>query len=282
MTPRTLCLTCATIFSLMFAAAEAREPSLLANVDTNSPDRVFSLSRTLREISGLTSAGPSSVYAHNDEYAIVHEISLETGAIIRSFAFGKPTARGDFEGIARSGEFIYLISSDGKLHEARPAKHRERATYNIYDTGLGEKCEIEGIAADHSPGEFFFLCKRSTLDPARARLIVYRWALQNRLTPLSPWLDIALSDIDASIDVDSFRGSEITRDVVSGHLFILDSRGASLVELSPTGKIIAFRRLPPRIHPQAEGLAIMVNGDMVIGDEGAKRTGQLTIYTSAR
>ncbi len=269
----------AAIVAALPAAAPAQEKSPLAALDTKKPAGAFKLDKVLNEISGLAPAGPSSVFAHNDEFAIVHEIDLSTGDILRSFALGKPTVAGDFEAIAVSGEFIYLATSGGLIYEARPKKHRERTSYDVYDTGLRGKCEVEGLAVDPVVKGLLLLCKRSSLDPENKRLIIYRWSFAERLTKLKPWLDIALSEIvPAGAVAPEFRATELTRDAKTGNLFVVDSAAAAILELTPGGKRVGYWMLPKENHPQAEGLALMKDGAVVIGDEGGSKAGRLTVY----
>lgn len=261
--------------------AHAQQGSTLATLSVENAAREFKLDKALNEISGLAPAGPTSVFAHYDEYAIIHEIDIRSGAVIRSFALGKPTAPGDFEAVAVNGGFIYLATSDGLIYEARIAKHRQRSAYNVYDTGLGGSCEIEGLAVDPKTGAFLIPCKKSSLDPGNKRLIIYKWTYADRLAPLKPWLNIALSDIvPKGGAAQNFRAADIARDPKSGNLLIVDSGGAAIVEITPGGKSAGYRKLNADKHPQAEGLAIMSDGSIVVGDEGgAKAAGKLTVYS---
>lgn len=264
---------------LSAVAAAAPAPDLASESGVGKPTRAFKLDKTLKEISGLATAGPSSVFAHNDEHAIIHEIDVRTGAVIRSFALGKPTVAGDFEAIARRGDMIYLATGGGLLYEAKIKKHRERTRYNVFDTGLGDVCEVEGLAFDPEANAFLLLCKRASLDPERTRLIIYRWTFTDRLAKPRPWLDIPLIDIlPAHARNQEVRASELARDPKSGNLLIVDSNAAAIIEITPQGKAAGYRALAKESHPQAEGLALMSDGSIVVGDEGRGKAGRLTAY----
>jgi uncharacterized protein YjiK len=251
-----------------------------AAADFSAPAGMFKMSGVLTEISGLAPAGPHTVFAHNDEFAIVHEIDVKTGAIVRSFALGKPTVPGDFEGVAYAGGFIYLVTSKGLIYEARPGEHGKRVDYNIYDTRLGKECEIEGMAPAESPGEFYLLCKHSAFDKEGKRLILYKWSYAERLKPLKPVIDVAWKKIArASKD---FKAADLERDPKSGDLLIVDAAAAAVVEISTQGAPIGYYRLLGGRHPQAEGLALLPDGSVIVGDEGQGGEGLLTTYPPRR
>ncbi|MEE9329547.1 MAG: hypothetical protein V3V30_05360, partial [Parvularculaceae bacterium] len=140
------------IFVLIASMDNIQTEDSLASAHLDGPVERFELKFSLAEISGLVAATPTSVFAHNDEHAIIHEVSLIDGKILRSFALGKPTIAADFEGITRRGQFLYLVTSKGIIYETLIGEDRSRVRYNIYDTGLKSTCEIEGITTDTEDG----------------------------------------------------------------------------------------------------------------------------------
>jgi len=240
-------------------------------------DHAFKLDITLQEASGLTPASSHSVFAHNDEYAIIHELDVDTGATIRAFAFGKPTSKGDFEGIAQYGESLWLVASDGKLLEGRPAKHAERSRFNVFDTGTPKNCEVEGVATAEEGGSFLLLCKSSVGIDEKPQLKIYEWSMKNRWRKAKIFLDVRLSELVPDGSRKDFRAADLARDPKTGNLMILNSNGG-LLTITQEGKLIDYEWLDRRAHPQPEGLAIMPDGRLAIADEGIKREGVLTIY----
>jgi hypothetical protein len=242
---------------------------------TAASARAFRLAGALSEISGLAPAGPASVFAHDDEHAIIFEIDINTGATLRAFALGKPTLAGDFEGISVGDGLIYLLTSDGRLYEALPADDGARAAYKVYDTGLGAVCEAEGLAAAGG-GEFFILCKHSAFGDRGKRLVMCKWTLGGPRSPAQVF-GLSLKDLIPN-PKGKFRPSDLARDATSGDFLILDSAGASILRISAEGGRVGYRRLAKPLHPQPEGLAIMADGRLVVGDEGPSGQGRLTVY----
>ena len=277
----TVCERLARASSVVVASALAITCAGAEDAPSLTVERAYKLDINLQEASGLTRASPQSVFAHNDEYAIIHEIDVETGKTIRAFAFGKPTSKGDFEGIAMSGGSLWLVSSDGKLIEGRPAEHAERSRFNVFDTGTPKNCEVEGIAAIEEPGDFLLLCKASVDAEDKPHLRIFKWSLKNRWRKARVFLDIRLSALVPDGSRKDFRASDLAFEPKSGNLIVLNSNGG-LLTITQTGGPVSYEWLDRKAHPQPEGLALLPDGRVAIADEGAKREGVLTIYRRAQ
>lgn len=269
------------LIGVLAGTAAAQTPSArLAYED--APTQV-SLVNGLREISGLALASANSVYAHNDEHGIVYELSLSDGAVRAAFAFGDPTVSADFEGIAVNDGRIYLVTSTGLIYEGLIGAHRSRVRYNIYDTGVGALCEVEGLVGVASPGEFLILCKRPSVIDYQGRLVVFRWDLKNRRPVDTPWINIPYRNFLTPNAAEIFRPSAIEWDEANKSLVIVSARSRQLVVLSQDGELIYRKPLSEKLHAQAEGVVITPAGDLIVADEGAGRgPGKLSIYQPAR
>lgn len=256
--------------ALLAAACSPSEPSREAN---------YNLPETLKEVSGLAVAGPDSVFTHNDEHAIVYEFRLRDGALLRTFAFGDPTLEGDFEGIAVAQGQVFLVTSDGLIYSAAPVENGKRVTYQVHDTGVGTRCEIEGLSQSPAPGELLLLCKRFRDEREEGVLEIYHWRIGGGHAEALPYLSLSL---DRWLDKDEraeFRPSGLELDPKCGHLYVISARSHSLVMLDKSGNVVAHRRLKRSRHPQAEGITLMPDGRMVLADEGSpSRAGKLSVY----
>lgn len=247
-----------------------------------APTRQINLPNGLQEISGLAVASENSVYAHNDEFAIIYEIDLETGEVPVAFAMGDPTARGDFEGITTANGRVYLITSTGLIYESPIGAHRQRVRFNIYDTGTSDLCEVEGLTTGPTPGEFLILCKTALQPELTHRLIIYRWNIFDRSPVTGPWLSIPYTELLEDAEFENFRPSAIERNHDDNSFVILSARNGIFLVLESNGALASKRRLRRDVHPQAEGVAIMPSGELIIADEGAKRgVGKLAIFNHA-
>lgn len=245
-----------------------------------SAPRQMPLSAQLVEISGLAAASENTVFAHNDEFAIVYEIDVRDGSVSRAFALGDPTTKGDFEGIAAYDGRIYLVTSTGKIYEADISDHRARTRFNIYDTGVGAFCEVEGLSLTPTPGEFFVLCKRPRKGGPDGRLAIYRWSLADRRAVNAPAFNIRFRDFLPGSEREAFRPAGIEWDGATQTIMIVSSRSQMVYVFDATGNFLRKHKLAADRHPQSEGLAVLSSGAILIADEGNGRNGAglLSVY----
>lgn len=262
---------------LAIIAASAQGAAAENSLADYQPAETIALAQSLQEASGLTLAGPSSLFIHNDEYAIVQEVRLADGTLVRAFALGRPTLRGDFEGAATIGGRLYLVSSDGRVIETAPAAHRMRARYNVYDTGVGEHCEVEGLSRGHSDNELLILCKLQKDESKRDRLQIFAWSLSERLAPARLLIDRPFAALVDKTPAKAFRPSDLARDPSDGTLYVLSVSGAVLA-IDARGAALGYLKLDPERHPQPEGIALIGDQAFAIADEGGRSAGRLTIY----
>lgn len=239
----------------------------------------INLPTELSEVSGLAVAGPDSVFTHDDEYAIVYEIRLRDGHIVRAFALGDPTLEGDFEGIAEADGRVFLVTSDGLIYSAAAGENARRVSYRVYDSGIGPRCEVEGLSRAPEAGDLLLLCKRFRNGSEEKRLEVYRWTIGNPLAHPEPYLSLPLEDLFDEDERAEFRPSGIEWDEPTGRLFIVSAKNRTVLVLDKAGKLIERRRLNGSRHPETEGITIMPDGRLVLADEGSRtREGRLTAY----
>lgn len=245
--------------------------------------RQLALVNGLREVSGLAMATDNSVYAHNDEHGIVYEVMLADGAVKAAFAMGDPTVSADFEGIAAQAGRVYLITSTGLIYEALLGAHRERVRFNVFDTGAGAFCEVEGLATADADGEFLILCKSPKVKELAARLTIYRWSLNDRMPVTETWLQKPYREFLSGDDVRIFRPSAIEWDTTRRTGVVLSARSHHLIIISDEGTVLELRDLDADLHAQAEGVALTPAGELIIADEGAGLgPGRLSVYTLRR
>jgi uncharacterized protein YjiK len=242
-------------------------------------DATFDMPSGLKEISGLAVAGPDSVFTHDDNYAIVYEIALGNGHVLRAFAFGDPTIEGDFEGIATANGKVYLITSDGLIYSAVPVANGKRASFQVYDTGIGSRCEIEGLAEAPEPGSLLVLCKRPRQKDAELRLTIYRWPLDTEEALAEPWLSLPMKDLLDKEDRSDFRPSALEWDPARQKLYVVSGRDHLLLVFDKDKHLLLQRHLDRKKHPQTEGVTVMPDGRLVLSDEGSKtRSGTVAVY----
>lgn len=241
----------------------------------------WQLPKRLREISGLALTPDGRLFAVDDEQAVIYQIDYTNGRLIKAFAVGKPVLRGDFEGIAYLGESLYLVTSDGMLLQVDEGDDGARVAHRKMDTGLGEQCEIEGLAQDPANGRLLLICKDVHKKADVEVLSIYAWHPGSRGVDINDRLELPVDEILASIQTDDFHPSGIVVDPSSGSILIVAARQRAVIRLDQKGSFVSAIMLSPaKWHRQAEGIEITASGQLIISDEGGQSRARLTVYDS--
>jgi uncharacterized protein YjiK len=258
----------------------APAPSVsLAACLAGEPAERFRLPAELREVSGLAATADGHLLAHDDERGQIAEVD-PGGKIVKAFTLG-PRISADFEGIAVAEDRIFLLTSDGRLLETRDGEPGQPVSYTLHQTGLGKSCEFEGLAYEPDDRSLLLLCKTAKMKELRGALTAYRWSVPER-RPMSPdRISVELPEAFRERFGRDFRGSGLDRHPATGQYLAISSLDRVAVVFSRGGELIDAAPLS-RAHPQPEGVAILADGRVVVGDEGGKGAGTLTIYSCGR
>jgi uncharacterized protein YjiK len=250
-------------------AREARLEQALARPDTGGEVARWVLPPDLNEISGLALTADGRLLTHNDQQGKVWEIDHRRGVLVKSFQVGKPTVKGDFEGITIANGVIFLIDSKGDLYEFREGANGAQVDYKLHDTKLGSECEFEGVAFDPSINSLLLACKN--VKGNNDSLVIYRWKLQGGDGERLSQLTVPLARVIGSNGWKELRPSDITVDPTNGNYVLIASQQEALIVITPAGEPVSARPLPGK-HVQAEGVAITKDGILIVSDEaGANR-----------
>jgi len=261
-------------------AASAMRPArldprdLAHRFDFEEPLAVFTLPSTLDEVSGLAFFSGERLLAHNDEVAVAFTLDPVSGAVTGTSTLGTPTVRGDFEGIAVAGSRAFLITSSGILYAFQGGSAEAGQPYRTADTGLGDRCEAEGLAYDAGADELLVACKRhSGPDDVAWVYRVWLGPGEMRVRPVRIPLDVSNSALG-----DGFHPSGIEVDPMTGTLVLVSAREEAIMEVTPDGRVLSAVLLRKRRHPQPEGIAFDGEGNLYVADEAHGRQARLTVY----
>ena len=236
---------------LAAAPVESRAPQAargLSGFDLDRAAEHWRLPRRLREISGLALTADGRLLAHHDEAAVVFELDLRTGAVVKEFQLagvGGPV-RDDFEGIAAAEERLYLITSDGRLYEFREGAAGESVLFTMYATGAGRRCEIEGLAHDPGRRALLLVCKQSRGDTPEDRLEIHVWPLERRRLDDAARIVLDAGELATPLGERGFHPSGIELHPESGHYFVVAARQRLRSEKGVGGRT-ALEFLPVRL-----------------------------------
>lgn len=270
----------ALAFSLLPPSAgstAAQESPWLDRVSLGRPWATHRLPDRLREISGLAATADGRLLAHDDERGVIYEVGVDGGGLRKGFGLGDPVARADFEGIATAHGRIYLVTSAGTIYETTEGADDARMPFDTYRTGLGRRCEVEGLAYEPDRDALLLVCKNPRDDGLEGVVAIFCWSFETRELSASP-LRVDEAALAAAVGEERFQPSGIERVGDTGTYLLLAGPQGALAEVSPTGAVLAGRRLDPDRHRQAEGIAVLSDGRLVIADEGQAGRGRITIY----
>ncbi|MGE0442791.1 MAG: SdiA-regulated domain-containing protein [Gemmatimonadales bacterium] len=242
------------------------------------PEARWNLPVAYREVSGLALAPDGRLFYHNDEHGLIGALDSKTGKILGSYQVGTPAVRGDFEGIAIRGQRILLVTSGGVLYDAPlPPATTDRgvlaATRRV--TGLGTRCEIEGLAVEPASQDLLFACKTPRVAALAKQVTVFRLPGRDSAVPTA----VALSReaLAKGRPGRGFHPSAIEVDPRTGHWVILASADQAVAVVTAAGEVLATAELRGR-HGQPEGLAMAPDGRIFVSDEGGRSRGTVTVY----
>jgi uncharacterized protein YjiK len=254
------------------------------------------LPKKLQELSGLAMTNDGRLFGHNDEKAIIYQISLDDGSIIKSFSLGEKTLKKDFEGIAIVDDLFYLVTSSGELYEFEEGENDSSVPYEKYKTKLSSKNDVEGLCYDPATESLLLACKGDPGKNLKGNRAVYSFSLTKKKLEKNPRFVISIKDVKKMNESDftqklsdffminegSFAPSGIERHPERESFFIVSFHGRMIVEISSQGDIIKTILLDKKHHNQPEGITFSKNFSLIIGDEGGSDRAKITRYPAVR
>jgi len=265
----------ATAFLALSACAPP--PAASESMFAAEPNRQWALPDTLREVSGLAVSPDGRLFGHNDEIGIIYEIDFDSERVVKTFALGAGEITGDFEGltITPDGDF-WLTDSRGRLLRFREGAAEARVDVQEFDTGIGQRCEVEGIAYQASDENLLLACKRMRGREVRgAAQRILAWPIGG--SEAREWGQVDANVLRAA-GIRSFQPSGLEFDQRSGRLIVISANDGAIAEFSPDGAMVAVRALSRR-HRQTEGVAILPDGSLILADEGGNGQALISRYS---
>jgi hypothetical protein len=275
---RPLFVALVAIVAAPWAVADAAPLRVGTLSYAEAPVADWNLPAPLREISGFATDAKGRLFAHDDETAVVHELDYAAGRIVKSFAFGNPPLRGDFEGLTIIGNRFCLTDSNGRLICGSEGAAGAHLAFERIDTGVGKRCEIEGVAYAADEDLLYFACKNPRVPELEGRLAVIAWSLKQRAQVPARSLSIDLDEFDDLEGDGRFRPSDITLAPDSRYLVLSCAKRRALITLARDGSTATAVRLPDsKGLKQIEALAFGSARALLVASEGKDR-GRMRVY----
>ena len=256
----------------------------IAGYNIKSPDATVIMPDVLHEISGITFIDSSTLVCIQDERGILFFFDIVKNEISRQKEF---YTKGDYEGIARSGDTIYVLRSDGVLYEIADFKSDD-IIVNPFKTEIPSK-DNEGLCYDGESNRLLIACKENTGkgDLSKDNRYIFGFDMISKSLMLEPAftfdidglkdfakiynIDLPLKNSKKGLAVEpdlKFRASGIAIHPVTGRLYLLSAEDHLLFIFDRSGSVQHMIRLNQVMFNQPEGITFLENGDMFISNEG--------------
>jgi uncharacterized protein YjiK len=239
---------------------------------------------TLHEVSGITEVDKNTLACIQDENGIVFIYDIRANEIKRQIKFG---ADGDYEGIARVNNTLYVLRSDGVLFQIKDFMTTSKSTKS-YRTGVPAS-NNEGLCYDAENHRLLIAAKGKVgKGPEyKNRREIYSFDLKTMKLDQNPAIvfdveQIAAFAISSGISLPTrtkkkgeiiepflkFTTSAIAIHPISNELYLLSSTDHLLMIFDITGKIKHIEKLNTLHFNKPEGIIFLENGDVLISNEG--------------
>lgn len=273
------------LFILFFSAiAFFKSDDFAVPYQLNKPAIKLILPNPLHEISGITIIDSNTVACIQDENGIVYIYDLKKASIKKQVVFA---FNGDYEGIAKVNNTLYVLRSDGVIFEienytAKTPKVKE------YKTGI-PALNNEGLCYDIENNRLLIGAKgKITKDPVyKNQRIIYEFSLSTKKLGATPLYNFNIVDINLFAKINGiifkthknkkgdvrevglkFNTSEIAIHPITKQLYILSANDHCFFIYNQNGQLEHIEQFDPIMFNKAEGLAFYTNGDMLISNEG--------------
>ncbi|MBP6311665.1 MAG: hypothetical protein WAR83_05750 [Flavobacteriales bacterium] len=264
--------------------------------DLEQPTSTDILPDTLHEVSGLTDIDSRTVACVQDENGVIFFYDLEKREIVRQFQFHLD---GDYEGITRIGNVIYILRSDGIVYGVENYEDLNFILHT-YTTGI-PAANNEGLCHDPVNNRLLIACK-SKLGKGpefKDKRAIYAFDLKTKKLSDDPVFEFDVQTMrefakgqkidlptrkkgkDGGIEepILKFRASAIGVHPIRKQLYILSAADHLFFIFDLEGKLLDLEPLDPHVFNKAEGITFMENGDMLITNEGQDAKPTLLRFT---
>ncbi len=240
----------------------------------SEPDKTMVLPMILKEVSGITLINSTSVACIQDENGTVFIFDMVRNEISEQIPFH---SNGDYEGIARTDNAIYVLRSDGVLFQI--PDHRSSGTLKkIFSVGI-PPLDNEGLCYDKKNNRLLIVSKNNPGKDSenKGKHPLYGFDLRSEVLLGEPVFNFDLSAIIKFASVNNinspennigFRPSAIGIHPITNRLYVLSAVERMLFVFNMNGNIEYIEKLNPELFNMPEGIAFYDNGDLLISNEG--------------
>jgi hypothetical protein len=270
------------------ASAPRAKPNSLDAYALDSPTRVDTLPRVLEEASGLTDVSTTEVAIVQDELGVFFVYDLKTRRITKRVPFGPP---GDYEGLTRLGDFMFVLESSGSLVTVRDWRGDPQVDRRSLDLPTSDN---EGLGYDPFTRRLLVAPKsRWQSDKATKHLrAIFAFDPESRKLDASPALVI---DVNRLIEYANAHDRALPEKVRKGkqrvalrfmpasiavhpetrEIYVLSAIDHVLAAFDRAGNVTGYAILDAERYRQPEGMTFLADKTLVIANEAAGKSPEL-------
>ncbi|MFN8345619.1 MAG: SdiA-regulated domain-containing protein [Spirosomataceae bacterium] len=256
---------------------EAQDETEIAvfNYDYTAPAQRFEMPKVLKEISGLSFYKDGQLLCVQDEAGDAFVYDLNQQKVTETHHFDQP---GDYEGIEKAEEEVYVLRSDGKLLSFKFGANETREI----ETGLPGKNDVEGLTYDPVNKRLWLAVKEASKKTVKNDdKVIFSFDLKRRRVFTE--LELKEKAFEAiglkGKDWKDFKPSGIAFHPKTGEVYWLSAAGHRLLILSRSGVPLQNIALSPSVFVQPEGIAFTPDGTLYIASEGEKGKGYILKFS---
>lgn len=271
-------------------------PASASPYQFSSPEKVFTMPITLREISGLEVMDNDHLACVQDEDGSIYVYSVTEEKVTKKIPFA---ARGDYEELAIVGKDAYVLESSGTIYHVKNFGAGDKPEVKKIETQLTKGSDAEGMCYDKANNRLLISLKGKAEKQEDKKKDIYAFELATQKLSDSPVLMLSLKDLqkgmssaagnseDKSLkkakkedEVDKvFTPSGMAIHPVTGEIYVLSTQNNLVAILDPSGKVKEVHTLENKLFIQPEGITFSDEGDLYISNEGQKGLGNILKFT---
>lgn len=239
----------------------------------------------LQEVSGITLLDPNTLACIQDEDGVIYLYDLRKQQLIRTIPFA---GAGDFEGIARKRNELFVLRSDGFVFEIRNWK-RTKPVVDSFQTHI-PNINNEGFCYDSLTDRLLIGSKSKVNKEPEMKHVrtIYSLNLQTRQVEYDrTWIlhtkEVLAYAKEHRIDLHLKPAKKDTSILkpnlkikISGlyvhpktqELYVLSAADHYLMVFNRERKITGLKALNPEVYNKSEGITIAADGTIYISNEG--------------
>lgn len=248
-------------------ANEEKAPAIEAShgYDFSNPAQKMTLSKSLKEISGLSYYRDNQLICVNDEEGKIFVYDIAKEDIVEKIDFGKS---GDYEGVELVKDEVFVMKTNGKITVYNSNDKSEKTI----DCTNSDVVEYEGLGYDATTNSLL-LATKEHVKPKDDEKLIYSYDLTKE--QLNSRFIITKDMVRGKNGKTDFRPSGIAVHPLNDDVYIVASQGKKLLILTKEGAKKDLIELDNKLFLQPEGICFTPSGDLYISSEGNDKKGYI-------